>query len=229
MLAKKKKLSKKEIKQDRLVELYYKSQSYFEDNKNRILLYAGIAVIAVLAVFYYLDQRADKNNKAGLELSRVMNFYDSGAYLEAIEGRQGTDIIGLKQIVDSYGSTENGETAKIYLANSYALLGQTEEAYNFYKDYGGSIDMYKAASYAGQASYHAFKNEHQKAADLYYRASQVDVNNIQRSDYILQAGINYLAAGDHQEAKDLFQTIKDDYKGSAAFTTVDRYLVQIVN
>lgn len=229
MLAKKKKLSKKEIKQDRLVELYYKSQSYFEENKNRILLYAGIAVVAVLAVFYYLNHKAEQNDKAGLELSRVMSLYDSGAYLEAIEGRQGTDIIGLKQIVDIYGSTENGETAKIYLANSYALLGQTEDAYNFYKDYSGSINMYKAASYAGQASYHAIKNEYQKAADLYYRAAQVDANNIQRADYLLQAGINYLASGDQQEAKDLFQTIKDDFKGSAAFNSVDRYLAQIDN
>lgn len=227
MLAKKKKLSKKQIKQDRLVELYYKSQTYYEENKNRILMYAGIAVVAVLAVLYYLNYRSEVNDEAGLHLSRVMNMYDTGSYLEAIEGRQGTDIIGLKQLVENYGSTENGETAKIYLANSYAFLGQLEEAYKYYKDYSGSIDMYKAASFAGQASYHAFNGEHKEAADLYFRASRVNKNDSQRPDYLLKAGINYLDAGEDQDAKEIFQTIKDEHKGSQAATNVDRYLVQI--
>jgi tetratricopeptide (TPR) repeat protein len=227
MLAKKKKLTKKEIKQDRLVEMYYKSQSFFEEHKNRIFMYAGVLAIVILAVIWFINQRAETNETAGIELSRVMELYDSGSFLEAIEGRQGTDIIGLKRIVDEYGSTENGETAKIYLANSYSMLGKTEEAYKYYKDYNGSIDMYKATSFAGQASYHAVNEEYDEAANLYNRAAMVSKENVQRPEYLLQAAINYINAGNQSEAKELLQIIKDDYKTSSAFASVDRYLTQI--
>lgn len=227
MLAKKKKLSKKEIKQDRLVEVYYKSQNYFSENKNRIYMYLGVLVVVILAVIYFIDQRKESNQKAGLELSRVMELYDMGSYLEAIEGRQGTNIVGLKRIVEEYGSTENGETAKIFLANSYSALGQVEDAFKYYNDYGGNIDMYKATAFAGQAGYHSFKGDYKKAAELYVRASRVSKENTIRPDYLLQAAINYISAEQYADAKDLLQTIKDDYKTSQAFASVDRYLAII--
>ena len=151
MLTKKKKLSKKEIKEDKLVELYYKSQAYFEENKNRIILYAGVLVVIIAAVYFYMNYRSQQNDEAGRYLGQVMDVYDTGSYLEAIEGKQGTNLIGLKKIVQDYGSTPNGETAKIYLADCYANLGKEDEALKYYKDYGGDIDIYVAASLAGQA------------------------------------------------------------------------------
>ena len=157
MLTKKKKLSRKEIKQDKLVETYYKAYNFFEKNSQRILLYGGIFVVVILAAIFYVKHKSQQNQTAAVELSRVMNMYDSGNYLEAIQGRPGTPIIGLKKIVDEYGSTENGETAKIYLANAYEFLGKTEDAYKYYKDYNGSIKMYEATAYAGQGAYFVIK------------------------------------------------------------------------
>ena len=128
MITRKKKLSKKEIKEDKLVSFLYKIESFYEENKRRIFTYGIIFLVVVGAVYIYMNQIREENEKAGLELSRVMNLFDSGSYLEAIEGRQGTNIIGLKRIVEEYGSTENGETAKIYLANAYSYLGNYDEA-----------------------------------------------------------------------------------------------------
>jgi len=192
MLQKKKKLSKKEIKKDSLLELYESSIEFFEKYKSKIMLYAGVLVVAVAAVYFYLNQKSQTNEKAGLELSRIMSIYDQGSYLEAIEGKQGTNVIGLKNLVNEYDGTENGETAKIYLANSYAFLGNYEDAFKYYSDYNGSIDYFKATALAGEAGYYANKNEFQKAADLFLKASKKSDVNSQNPDYLLNAGINYL-------------------------------------
>ncbi|MCH9030108.1 MAG: hypothetical protein IH819_10980, partial [Bacteroidetes bacterium] len=138
MITKKKKLSKKEIKEDKLVSFMFRIEHFYEKYKSKLMLYGGILVVAIAAAYFYINKQDELNNRASLELSRVMNIFDSGSYLEAIEGRQGTNIIGLKRIVEEYGSTENGETAKIYLANAYSYLGNYEKAFKYYEDYSGS-------------------------------------------------------------------------------------------
>lgn len=224
MLKKQKKLSRKEIKEDKLVEFYYKTVAFYEENKNKVFLYAGVLAAVIFAVYLYINYRSGQNDAAGTQLASVMDMYDGGAYLEAIEGKQGTNLIGLKKIVQEYGSTENGETAKIYLADSYSNLGKMDEALKYYEDYDGDIEMYVAASLAGQAGILSFKNKYEEAAELYLKASRVSKNDILNPDYMYQAGINFLEAGHKEEAKELFETIKHDYKTSDVSSKVDRYL-----
>jgi tetratricopeptide (TPR) repeat protein len=227
MLTKQKKLSRKEIKEDKLVEFYYKSISFFEQNKNKVFTYLGAVAIVVLAVILFLNYRSGQNEEAAGHLSKVMQMYDAGDYLGAIEGKKDVKMLGLKEIVAQYGSTKNGEIAKIYLANSYANLGKPDDAFKYYEDYSGSMDIYQAAALAGQAGYYSSKNEYEKAADLYMKASKVSKTDVMNADYIYQAAINYFEAGDKEQSKNLLKTIKEDYKTSAVYSQVDRYLSQL--
>ena len=227
MLTKKKKLSKKEIKEDKLVSLMVKVENFYEDYKSKIVLYSGILIVAALAAYFYVNQQKEANEEAGLHLSRVMQIFDSGSYLEAIEGRQGSNIIGLKRVVEEFGSTENGETAKIYLAGAYSYLGNYEEAFKYYNDYTGSIDLYKATALAGMAGFHAAKRDYQKAADIYKEAAGAAEINAQNPDYLLDAAVNYYNAGDSEEAKILLEKIKEDYATSEARKQVDKFLALV--
>jgi|SRR5690554_6418242 len=227
MLTKKKKLSRREIKEDKLVSTYYKAYGYFEENRSRLVIAVVILIAIIALIYFYISNRIENNNIAGIQLSRVMTLYDQGSYLEAIEGRAGTNIVGLKQIVDEYGSTENGETAKIYLANAYSFLGRNDEALEYYEDYSGSNEIFKATALAGQAGIYSLREDYKKAADLYLKASRVSKDNPLNPDYILNAGINYMSAGETDEAKELFEIIKKDYITSPAIREVDRYLSQL--
>lgn len=227
MLQKKKKLTRKEIKEDKLVSVFYKSQSFFEENKNRLITYGLVLAAVVLAVYFYINQKKADNEAASVALSKVMKIYDSGSYLEAIEGIQGADVKGLKQIVEEFGSTENGETAKIYLANAYSYLGKYDEAIKYYEDYDGSVDYMKAAALAGRAGYFASKNEYEKAAGLFNEAAGVSKVNGENPDYLLNAGINYLKAGKKDEAKNIFHNIKDNFQSSTITREADKYIAML--
>ena len=227
MLTKKKKLSRKEIKEDKLVATYYKAYGYFEENRSRVLTIGGILIAIALLIYFYINNRIEDNKIAGIELARVIQSYDQGAYLEAIEGKEGTNNVGLKKIVEDYGSTENGEYAKIYLANSYNFLGRDDEALKYYEDYSDGNEIFEATALAGQAGIYETRKDYQKAADLYLKASRVLEHNVLNPDYLLKAGINYMHAGNTDKAKDLFKEIKQDYKTSTAFREVDRYLAQV--
>lgn len=226
MLKKKKKITKHHIKEDKLITTFNNTLAFVDEYKSKIMLYGSITLVALFLIIFFVNRNIQQNQKAGLELSRMVTIYDNGSYLEAIDGKLGTNLIGLKKIVEDYGSTENGEIAKIYLANSYSFLGKYEEAYKYYKDYDGSIDMYKAASLAGQGDYFASKNDYEKAAELFNKAAMVSELNALNSEYLLKAGINYLKTGDKDNAKKLFNLIKVDYKTSAVANQVDKYLAQ---
>lgn len=227
MLTGKKKLSKKEIKEDKLVTAYYKFLGYFTENQKPLLIAAGVFVVLVAAIFLYKNHQKSNDEKASAELAKVMSVYDAGSYSDAIEGKKGTKVLGFKKIVDDYGSTKNGEIAKIYLANSFFYLGKFDEALKYYKDFSGSSETFEAAALAGQAACLEAKEDVEKAADLYKKAAFVSESNAQNAEYMLKAGIDYMKLGKKAEAKELFEKIRKDYNTSSAFRDVDRYFSQL--
>jgi tetratricopeptide (TPR) repeat protein len=227
MLTKKKKISRREIKEDKLVTSYYKAYNFFDEHKQKFYLYGGILVVVVLAVLLYLNNKKQNNETAGTQLAQVMSLYDAGSYLEAIEGKQGTKNVGLKKIVQEYGSTENGEAAKIYLANSYMMLGKPDEAVKYFKDYSGGNPIYKATAIAGEAGYLEYKKEYGDAADLFIKASKISEENVLNPEYMFHAAVNYLKTGNTAKAKELLETVKKDYATAPSAREVDKYLTEL--
>jgi tetratricopeptide (TPR) repeat protein len=223
LLAQKKKITKKQLKEDSLVTFYYKAVKYFEDNMKPILIIGGAVVVLAVLVYLYSVKLKNDNEKAAVELSRVVGLYEMGNYQEAIDGKKGTNILGLKQIVESYGSTENGEIAKVYLANAYLYLGKIEEAYEYYDDYSGDSPLYKATALAGIAGYYEYKKEYEKAAEKYKEAAYVSKENALNPQYLLSAVINYVNVKQYDSAKELIDKIKEDYKTSDVMRDIDKY------
>lgn len=227
MIGQKKKFSKKEMKEDKLVTTYYKVLAFYEEQKRNIAYVVGGIAVVVLAIFLYSENKKTDNDVANVELARVIPLYDQGSFLEAIEGQAGTPLIGLKKIVEQYGSTEIGESAKIYLANAYYFLGKFDEAEKYYKDYSGSNEIFKATAFAGQAACFEAKNEPGKAAEFYHKAATVSKENVLNPKYLLFAGINYIQIGKKDEAKELLTKLKKDFTTSTYIRDVDRYLAQV--
>lgn len=227
MLEKRKKFSKKQIKEDKLVTTYYQVYNYFLENQAKILIGLAVVAIIVVAVILFGNKKKTDNLKAEALLVKVIPLFEANSFKEAIEGQPSAKIVGLKNIVSEFGSTESGETAKIYLANSYAMLGKNNDAYDVYDSYSGSNPLYQASALAGMAGCLEAKNEFEKANDLYQKAAKISKANPANSEYLLSAGINLIKLGKKEEAKQIFEIIKKDYKTTSAFYELDRYLIQI--
>jgi len=227
VLEKRKKISKKQIKEDKLVTSYYQAINFFQEYQAKILIGAGIVAVIIVAAVLWNNQRTSNNLKAAELLSKVIPLYDAGSYKDAIEGQKSANIIGLKEIVEKYGSSEQGQVAKIYLANSYSISGNDEAAYKVYDDYSGSIPEFKASALAGKAAYWEIKKEYEKAANLYKDAAKAAKTNPSNPEYLMKAGIDFLNIGNKDEAKKLFERIKKEYKTSPIVNELDRYLVQV--
>lgn len=223
MIGKKKKITKKVIQEDKLVTSYFKTQGFFKDNQQNLLIGLGVIVAIVLAVFWYNSKLDDDNQQATGQLATVIPFYEKGQYQKAIDGEPGTNIVGLNSIVENFGGTEQGEVAKMYLANSYYSLGNYEKAKEFYSDYSGKSDIFKASSIAGKAACDEMLGNYTEAADEYKKASTIVNVETQAASYLLSAGKNYLKSNSNDKAKEIFNMIKDEYKNTNAARELDRF------
>ncbi|MCB0731755.1 MAG: tetratricopeptide repeat protein [Ignavibacteriae bacterium] len=227
MIGKKKKLTKKELQEDKLVTSFYKSQEFFDEYKQKLIIIAGSLAVIVLAILWYVNKKSDDNLKAASQLSEIVSYFDMGQYQKAIDGEPGTQLIGLNNIVDNYGSTEQGEIAKIYLAKSYYALGNYDQALEYYSDYSGDSKLHQSSAFAGMAACYEQKGQFEDAADLYKKAANTYDLKSQKSEYLLNSGINYIKAGNKEEAKDLLETLKNDFKTTVAAREVEKYLSQL--
>ncbi len=227
MLEKKKKITKKEIKQDPLVTSYYKVYNFFLEHQAKILIVIATVALVIISIIVYSNKKESDNLTAANLLSKVIPLYNNALYQQAIDGQKAQNIVGLKSIVDNYGNTEQGEVTKIYLANCYLFMGKSEEAYKYFKDYDGSNLLLKAASLAGQAAYFETKKDYKKSVDLYKEAVKIYKENPSNADYLLKAGINLMKLNKKEEAKKIFELIKKDYKTYPEAREVDRYLIEV--
>jgi|WetSurMetagenome_2_1015567.scaffolds.fasta_scaffold94573_1 tetratricopeptide (TPR) repeat protein len=209
--------------EDKLMAFYYKSQEYYENNKNRVYIIATIVVAIVALIFFYFNYKTRNNETAGIEISKIKNVYSNGSFQQAINGDSLGISRGLQYIVDNYGSSENGELAKVMLANSYYALRDFDKAEKYYKDYSGSNDIYKAASNAGIAAVYEAKNDYQNAAKYYMKASSQSKLVTNNDEYLFYAIKNYSLANDTENLKKTVKELKKEYPKSKYIQQLNRY------
>lgn len=229
MLTKKKKLSKKEIKEDKLVTTFYEAKSYYENNQTIIFAVVGAIAVIIFAVLFFTNKTKENNQLASAALVSVVTDYNAGLYLQAIDGKEGTKEIGLLKIVDLYGGTKQGELARIILANAYFYTGQYDKAIEEFDDYSGDDDIMVASAIAGKAGCYEVKGEFEDAANSFLKAANVSNYVPANPDYLLNAGINYIKVKNNGEAKIVLEKLKSDYSASAASKQVDKYLSLLKN
>ena len=231
MLKARKKISQKELKQDKLVTTYFQSKDWFSvpENKKKVTIGVGILIVLIVAGFFYTSNRKAKNEEAETKLSAVINLYDAGKYPEAMNGDPATGITGLKDIVANYGSTESGETAKLYLGNCYFNTNDFDNALKQFDSYSGNNDIIKASCISGTGAVYEAKGDNKKAAEFFEKAAKVNkdlVTNQENYFYALRA---FTAAGDKENARRMFKALKDEYPKSKYIAESKRFEPEFKN
>ncbi len=216
-------MAKQHHTEEKLMSFYYKAVDFFEKNKKHVYTALTIVVIAVAGIILLVNKRKANNEIAGVEVMKIKTVYDAGNFNQAINGDSLGTSKGLQYIVDEYGSTENGEFAKIMLANSYFELRDFEKAGKYYKDYSGNNNILKVAAAAGIASVYEANKNYSDAAKQFEKAANMYKDNPFIDQYLFYAAKNYYRADDPEAAKKLFDKLKEDYPKSKYNAESERY------
>jgi TolA-binding protein len=231
MLKARKKITHKEIKKDKLVTTYFETKEWFSSQENRKKLFMGLGIVAVLviAVFFYMSNRKTKNEEAEVKLSTIISIYEQGNYLLAISGDPSQNIIGLNDIVNNYGSTESGQSARFYLANCQYNLKDYDNALKNFEDYSGKNDILKASCLSGIGAIYEAKGDLKKAAEFYEKSSKVNKDLVINQENLFYALRCFANAGDKENAKRLLSTLKNEYPKSRYINDTKRFESEFKN
>jgi tetratricopeptide (TPR) repeat protein len=226
MLKPKKGISKREIKEDRLVTSYFKTRGWVEQNK-RLVSYIISVPIILLAVFWFIENnRRQSNDRATTDLAKVFHLYDQGQYQLAVDGIPQENIRGLQSIVDDYGSTHVGEMAKLYLADSYFNLNNYDKALKYFQSVDISDKLLSSSALAGEASCYEAQGKHDEAASYYEQAASKYMTALEAPDDLFRAAENYSKAGKKEKAAEMLQRLKKQFPTSTYARDTDRYLAE---
>jgi tetratricopeptide (TPR) repeat protein len=224
MLTPKKKISKREIKEDKLVTTYFEATSWYEKNKKTVsTVFTGLVVLVVAAIIIR-NNIASSNEKATSEFAKVMKYYDDGNYEAAINGVPQENVRGLQAVVNDYGSSKSGNFAKFYLANAYFSIGKYDKALDLYLDVNLNEELLQSSALAGAGACYEAKGNNANAATYYEKAAMIGKGNTQAAEHLQHAATNFAAAGNKSKAIELLKKIKKDYPTSPLAREIDRYI-----
>lgn len=226
-----KKITHKEIKKDKLVTGYFEARNWLDSDENKKKVYIGVGVLLALVVvgFLYFSNKKAKNEEAEVKLSTVISLYEQGKYPEAINGDPAANITGLNQIVNDYGSTESGETAKLYLGNCYFNVKDYDNALKQFDDYGGDNDIVKASCISGMGAVYEAKGDLKKAGEYFEKAASVNKGVVINQENLFYAIRSFTNAGDKENAKRVFAKLKEQYPKSKYINESKRFEAEFKN
>ena len=209
MLTPRKRLTKRELKEDKLVTFYYQAQAWFDENTRVVLIGAGAVIIILIAVFAISNFKQKAESKASVDLAIALRSFSSNQYEQAKPQ--------LNSIVDSYGSTDSGKLARFYLASAMYKTGDYNGALEQYKKFAAGFkgdDYIKSTAMAGVAACQEQLEQYESAAEQYLKTAKEFSKIFAAPEYLFKAARCYQLAGNNEKASDLYAKIVQDYPDS---------------
>jgi TolA-binding protein len=211
MLRPKKKLHKKEIKEDALVTRYFQLRQWLDHHAKTVntalMILLAVAVLATLMV----RSRRKTEIRAQGRLGEAMQAYymnDPGLLIQRMDA-----------VAKEFSGTRAAGEAIFYSANAEFENGDLKEAdrrFARYIDQYGQNPVFSASSLAGRAAVAETEKRYADAAKLYARAAdQYDALHT-APFYLKESARCSIAAGDAQSAKNSLDAIEKRYPKSQA-------------
>jgi len=236
MLKPRKRITRKEIKQDKLVTVYFKVNEWLGENSK--IVTAGFAAVVIIftAAFLYSSHKSANEDKASQELAVAERLFEDSQYRDAIdklnvlvdnysgtksgriEDSQYRDAIDkLNVLVDNYSGTKSGRIGKFFLASAHYNLGEYGLAeVNFRNFLSKPIDdpLLVSSAMNGVAASLEQQDKFTEAAKQYENAAKKYPQEIYASSALFNAARCYQKAENNQKAVILLEEILKEYPKS---------------
>lgn len=201
------KMSRRELKQDKFILATLKAKDYVEKNGKVIFRGVLLLVAVVIVIVFFIRSKQQASLEAAAMLGQIqMTMYS---------GNQQAAMDSLQLLVDRYDGTAAAGKATFLLGKFYWERSDYLNAKVYFKKY---IDDYldktvvSQAALAGYADCLLHEKNHEEAAKYYERAARVNPDFPETPHLLFSAAAAYKEAGKLKKAEELAKKVIDDHQ-----------------
>ncbi len=218
-----KRLTRKEVKQDEFLIWTLKIWAYAKQEYTKILAIAAAAVVVILIAALY-QRRSQTRAEAVIDAFGEVR-------ISLYQGKTGEAILQAERIVDDYEGNPEARHATVFLGNLYFELGRHPEAQAAYQSYldnygdGGALG-YAAAS--GVAACLEEQNDYSGAIVAYTRYAETHPSSPYAPFALTHAARCSGLTGDTERQVDILRKIVESYSNSSPGRTARTEIEMLV-
>lgn len=206
----KKRITKKQMKEDALVTATYQASRYLRDHLNLILGGTLVLVAVIAAVLWIGRSRSSSLREAESLFQQGMNRYNAQQFTVAVDF--------FDRVASTHGNASVGARAQYFLGNAYLLSEQYELAVSAFEDYlrkPQRFPLYERPAMDGKAVALENLGRYAEAAEIYSRLAESPLNLTEEKEYLWSAA-RLLVLADltdkANEAYDRLEAIADPFE-----------------
>jgi TolA-binding protein len=222
MLKARKRITKRQIKEDKFVTTYFKTVDFINKNQKNVMI-GFISILAIIVLFLFMARsRQSAELKASEQLAKANTEISQNNLTQAI------DI--LLNMVDNYSGTKSAENGAFLLAYTYFQKAEYEKAQsNFEKyldDYGAN-KILTSSAYSGLAASLEQQGKFLDAAEWYEKGANKFSEHFNAPQQLLDAGRCYGLANRNDKAKVCYEALLEKYPKSNLKNDAELYLAKM--
>ncbi|MEQ9262738.1 MAG: tetratricopeptide repeat protein [Owenweeksia sp.] len=201
-------------------------ERYLEENRKSITFIVGGLFVIVAGYFAYLKlYQEPREMEASEEIYKAQSYFEQDSLKLALNGDG--QSLGFIDVASEYSGTKAGNMANYYAGVSYLNIGEFENAISYLDDFELDDPVFSviAAGSIGDAFLELEQPE--EALDYYNRAVSGKSNSMVVPFYLKKAGILAEEQGNLKKAKEYFNRIKKDFKGSPQAADIDKFIARV--
>jgi len=209
MLRPRKRLTRKQIKEDKLV-IYTAKATHFLRERSKIITGGVLALVAIVVIAaLMIKSKQEAEIQASGELARGVLEYQRENYEAAIEI--------LEAIEQNFPGTPSAGRAVFFLANAYYFKGDYLNAQKYYQKYlddYGDDDLTASSAMAGVAACLENQGQLEEAARWYERSAKKFSKSFLAPQNLIASARCYLRIGNKEKARELLERLLEKYPKS---------------
>lgn len=221
MARKHRKLTKKEIKEDKVAEFFLETVQYVREYSKRIVGLALVGVVVLLIVTVAIRQRREAANEAGVWVWR--------ANMDMKTGNLGSAIQSYSAVIERYRGTWGHSDATFFMANAQFAVGRHDSALVLFEKYlnlGKRRGEFTVSSKEGIAQCLEEMGRYPDAAESYLKVQREHLDSPLAPDALMGAARCYRLAGDLRSAENAYNDLLEIYPDCSQATLAKMLLME---
>ena len=207
-------------------ESFSKIETVFEENQNLVLGVLGTVIILVVGFLVYNKFIvAPKALEAGKLVYKAQQWFEADSFQLALNGDG--NYYGFYDILDDYKGTPVGKMANYYAGICNLQLGNYDEAIEYLSKFKTSDPNVQAVAYGGIGDANAELDDLDAAVIFYEKAAATATVPSVAPIYYIRAAKAYELLNDLEAAGKMYETVVEEYEGSASFSTAQKELARV--